>query len=151
MTTRDLDDLIALHAEPDVARFTSSFDREQAIELLQADQREWSERGHGLLAVTERSSGRFLGRTGLKFWPQFDETEVGWVLRPQVWGRGFATEAAQACIGWGFAHLESAYFTAMIRPENDRSIKVAERLHMTPSRHDRLFEVPVVVYVSHRP
>jgi RimJ/RimL family protein N-acetyltransferase len=151
MTMDDLDDLVALHAAPEVARFMDSFDRERAIERLRADQRDWSERGHGLLAVVDRVSGQFLGRTGLKYWPQFAETEVGRALRPEVWGRSLATEAARACIRWGFQELEVPYFTAMIRPDNQRSIKVAERLGMVSSRSDVLLDIPVVVYSLQRP
>ena len=131
MALADLDELVALHAEPEVVRFMGSLDREQAVERLDVDRRDWSERGHGLMAITERGNGRFLGRTGLKYWPEFGETEVGWVLRTDVWGQGLANEAAAACVRWGFENLSDPYFTAMIRPDNARSIKVAERLNMT--------------------
>jgi RimJ/RimL family protein N-acetyltransferase len=46
-----------------------------------------------VFAVLDRASGRFLGRAGLKYWSQFDETELGWVLRRDAWGRGYGTEA----------------------------------------------------------
>lgn len=68
------------------------------------------------------------------------------MLNPAVWGRGFATEAAHACAHWCFRNLDVPYLTAMIRPDNIRSIRVAERLGMTPLRHDVLLDIPVVVY-----
>jgi RimJ/RimL family protein N-acetyltransferase len=71
---------------------------------------------------------------------------VGWVLRREAWGQGFATEAARACAGWEFGNLDIPYLTAMIRPENEPSIRVAERLGMTPLRDDVLFDDAVVVY-----
>jgi RimJ/RimL family protein N-acetyltransferase len=82
----------------------------------------------------------------LKYWPQFDETEVGWVLHPSAWGHGFATEAGRACVEWGFGELGLPYLTAMIRPENSPSIRVAERLGMRARRRDVLLDLPVVVY-----
>jgi RimJ/RimL family protein N-acetyltransferase len=142
----DLDELVAIHAEPEVTRFWGPFDRLTVIEWMHLNQREWGERGHGRLAIVERATGRFLGRTGLKYFPEFRETEVGWLLRPDVWGHGFATEAAYACVGWGFRNLDGPYLTAMIRPDNLRSIRVAERLGMTPLRADVLLDEPVVVY-----
>jgi RimJ/RimL family protein N-acetyltransferase len=146
LTAEDLDELVAIHAEPEVVRFMGSFDRARTSEWMEQNQRDWTEHGYGRLAIVDRGTGRLLGRTGLKYWPQFRETEVGWVLRPDAWGQGFATEAALACVEWGFQNLDLPYVTAMIRPDNKRSIRVAERLGMTPLREDILLGDPVVVY-----
>jgi len=151
MQLDDLDELAALHADPEVARFVRPLDREEARLRLHRDGREWRERGHGLFAVLDRSDGAFLGRCGLKRWPQFGETEVGWALRPDVWGHGYATEAGRACIEWGFAQLDLPYVTAMIAPGNLRSRRVAERLGLTPLREDVLLGDPVVVHSIDRP
>ncbi len=86
----------------------------------------------------------------LKYWPQFDEAEVAWVLRREEWGHGYATEAARACADWGFREFAYPYLTAMIRPENARSVRVAERLGMTLLRDDSLFDVTVVVHFVER-
>ena len=150
MDLADLDEFAALHADPDVTQFVFAFDRKEAEERLHKDKDEWRQRGHGLLAVVDRTSGDFLGRAGLKYWPQFDETEVGWILSRDAWGHGYATEAARACIEWGLEQLELAYLTAMINPANGRSVRVADRLGMRPSREDELLGNPVVVYtISH--
>jgi len=150
MIMRDVDDLVALHADPEVSRYMRAFDREEAVERLRRDESDWREYGHGLFTLLASDDGRFLGRVGLKYWPQFDEAEVGWVLRREEWGRGYATEAARACADWGFREFAYPYLTAMIRAENARSIRVAERLGMTPRRDDTLFEVPVVVHAVER-
>jgi RimJ/RimL family protein N-acetyltransferase len=146
----DLDAFVALHAEPDVARFVRAFDRRQAQDRLRDDARQWAEHGHGMLAVLDRVSGRFLGRAGLRYWPQFDETELGWALRREAWGHGYATEAGRACIDWGFQQLPVEYLTAMIQPANARSIRVAERLGLQPLRPDILLDDPVQVYAVSR-
>jgi len=146
MTMHDMDDLVALHSEPEVREFMPAFDRDAMTERLRRDDAEWRECGHGLFALLSSDDGRFLGWVALKYWPQFDEAEVGWVLRPEQWGHGYATEAARACAAWAFREFEYPYLTAMIRPENTRSIRVAERLGMTPRREDLLFDIPVVVH-----
>jgi RimJ/RimL family protein N-acetyltransferase len=146
MEPSDLDEFAALHADPEVTRFIRPLDRAAARERLRLDESEWLERGHGLLAVLDRESGAFLGRCGLKYWPQFDETELGWALRRSAWGHGYATEAGRACIEWGFSELDVPYLTAMISPDNVRSVRVAERLGLTPLRDDVLLGDPVVVY-----
>ncbi len=113
---------------------------------LEASEREWRDRGYGMFAILDIETDRFLGRAGLKWWPQFGETEVGWALRPDSWGHGYASEAARACVEWGFGKLGLEYLTAMIRPDNVRSVKVAERLGMKPGRRELLLDVPVVVH-----
>jgi RimJ/RimL family protein N-acetyltransferase len=146
LTTAFLDEVAVMHAMPEVIRTMGTFGRASTRSRLELNEQEWRAYGYGLVAIIERATGRFLGRSGLKYWPQFDETEVGWVLRADVWGHGFATEAGRACVDWGFGSLEVPYLTAMIRPDNGRSIRVAERLGMAPLRSDVLFELPVTVY-----
>jgi RimJ/RimL family protein N-acetyltransferase len=142
----DVDEFVALHADPEVTRFIKPLDRAAAKERLHRDEREWLERGHGLLAVLDLKNGAFLGRCGLKYWSQFDETELGWVLRRSAWGRGYATEAGRACIEWGFSEFALPYLTAMTNTANVRSIQVAKRLGFSPLRDDLLLGDPVVVY-----
>jgi RimJ/RimL family protein N-acetyltransferase len=141
----DLDEVVRLHEDPEVARFMGSPDREWLVEWVEGSDREWTELGYGRMVVLDRVGGRFLGRTGLKHWPQFEETEVGWALRPEARGRGLATEAARAVLEWS-EQFELPYLTAMIRPDNAPSIAVAERLDLSPRREDELLGVPVVVY-----
>jgi RimJ/RimL family protein N-acetyltransferase len=53
--------------------------------------------------------------------------------------------------GVGFTTLDSDYFTAMIRPGNTTSVRVAERLGFTPLREEELLGNPVTVYSLNRP
>jgi RimJ/RimL family protein N-acetyltransferase len=145
----DLEEVVAMHEDPDVARF-NPLSRERAFERVRSNELQWAERGHGLFAVSDRTTGVFVGRVGLSYWPHFDETELGWTLRRQAWGLGYATEAAAACIGWGFSSLPLPYITAMIRPDNDRSQRVARRLGFSPLRDDELLGGPVTVYAITR-
>ena len=144
----DVDNFVNLYADPEVRRFISTaaaFDREEAMMRVASDDKEWAT-GHRTLMACERASGRFLGRIAVVDWAQFGETEVGWVFAPQGRGCGYATEAARAAQEWAFEHLEIPYVIALIRPDNARSIAVAERLGMAPIRDDELFGVPVTVY-----
>ncbi len=147
----DVDAFVDLHADPRVSRFVGAYSHQQALERLTAIERQWTERGHGLCAIELKSSGEFIGRSGLQYWEQFDEVELGWTLRADRWGRGYATEAAQACLDWGFARLDADYFTALVRPGNEASVKVAERLGFTPRREDHLHGRGVTVYAVGRP
>lgn len=146
----DLDDVLEIQTDPDIARFLGAMDREQAREWLAMTERAWAEVGYGRAAVIERSTGRFVGRAGLRYWPEFDETEVGWVLHRGAWGHGLATEAGHASLRWGFENLNVPYITAIINHENTRSIAVAQRLGMTPLREDTHYGEPVTVYAVRR-
>jgi len=144
----DVEALVELHADPEVRRFIPSaadFDRAIALARVGADAEDWNA-GRRMLIVCERATGRFLGRVGIIDWPQFGETEVGWVFASDARGHGYATEAGGAAQEWAFEHLAIPHVIALIRADNGPSIAVAERLGMAPSRNDQLFGVPVIVY-----
>ena len=102
-------------------------------------------RDHALAEIA-----RLLGRTGLQYFEQFAETELGWTLRRDAWGCGYATEAARACADWAFGEFEIPYLTSLIEPDNERSMKIAKRLGMTPLRHDFMLERSFIVYAVTR-
>jgi RimJ/RimL family protein N-acetyltransferase len=88
----------------------------------------WQLRGYGLFSVIEHSSGAWLGRAGPwrpEGWP---EPEIGWSLRRDAWGKGYATEAARAAMEWAFDVLGWVRVRHYITRENAASIAVAERL-----------------------
>ncbi|MEA2484163.1 MAG: hypothetical protein QOC55_2110 [Thermoleophilaceae bacterium] len=146
----DVDELVALHADAESRRFLGALDRDEALRRVRDSEREWRERGHGRAAIVHRESGRFLGRSGLKHITHFDEVEIAWALHRDVWGQGYATEAARAWIEWGFASLDAPYFTAMIEPQNERSFAVAARLGMTRLRDDVIIGRDIVVFAAQR-
>lgn len=150
VTMEDVDEFLALHEDPLVARFMGSYDRDGMVEWMQKGLDEWAERGHGRVVILDREGGRFLGRAGLKHWPQFGETEVGWALRPEFRGKGIATEAGEAALKWGFEQFDLSCITAMIQPENTASVRVAERLGLRPQRNDTLLGAQVVVHAISR-
>jgi RimJ/RimL family protein N-acetyltransferase len=142
----DFDDLVALQHDPVVLRWFGPATRDDLVKWIAAARKSWEERGHGRAAIFSVDDGTFLGRGGLRLWPQFGEVEVGWTLTAAARGRGIATEAGRAWLEWGFRELDVPYFTAMIDPANTASIAVAERLGMEPLRSDTLHGKPVTVY-----
>jgi RimJ/RimL family protein N-acetyltransferase len=142
----DLEDLVALHDDPAIVRVFGDTTREEMVDWIAVVRRDWEERGHGRVVIRDRDGGAFLGRTGLRFWPEFGEVELGWNLTEAARGRGVATEAGRAWLDWGFRELDVPYFTSMIDPWNTASIAVAERLGMTRLRDDELRGEPMLVY-----
>ena len=96
--------------------------------------RHWHERGFGLWVVEERASGELAGWVGPwhpTFVPELaDRVEIAWTLRRPFWGRGLATEGAEAAVAAAFSHLAVDEVISLIHPENRRSIAVARRLGM---------------------
>lgn len=143
-----LADLVALYADPEVARFLKPLDEDGHLKRINEAAQMWATRGHGRVAVLVRENGRFVGRSGLQYWPEHDEVEVTWALRRDAWGQGLATEAGGAWLRWGLEHLEVPYITAYIAPENLASRSVADRLGMSVLRTDVQHGREVLVYAA---
>jgi RimJ/RimL family protein N-acetyltransferase len=98
----------------------------------------WMLRGYSLFSVVDKASGEWLGRVGPwapEGWPG---TEIGWGLKRSAWGRGYAQEAAIACMDFAFDRLGWDEVIHVIVPENTRSLAVAQRLGSTLLRSARL-------------
>jgi len=93
----------------------------------------WPLLGFGYWLVEERETGEFVGEVGFADFKRDIEPalgpipELGWVLAPAKQGNGYATEAAQAALGWARKHFGSGSFACIINPENLPSIKVARK------------------------
>jgi RimJ/RimL family protein N-acetyltransferase len=148
---RDVEPLASLYADPEVVRYLRPLDTEGTRRQVTTFRREWHERGCGPFAIIDRSTGHFLGRSGLHYWPDLDETEVGWVLRRDVWGRGYATEAGRTSLDWGFREHRLRRIVAIVAVGNSASSAVAGRLGMSVLREDEIFDRPVIVYARSAP
>lgn len=142
---------VELHGDPRVNTFVGAYTVEEAVTRLRFVESQWAERGHGLFAVELREDGRFIGRSGLQYWDQWDEVEAAWTYRFDAQGKGYATEAAEAFLAWGWRNLDVETVTAMIVPRNTPSIRVAERLGFAPRRRADRFDHEVIVYELDRP
>lgn len=127
----------AMNADPEVMRHIASgpLDRHASEELRARLAHEWARAGHGLWALERRDDGALLGFCGLAL-PGFARglaagtVEVGWRLRRDAWGRGYATEAARAALDVAWRALDLAHVVSLVHPDNARSLAVCERLGM---------------------
>lgn len=90
----------------------------------------WVHRGFGMFILCEKSAPHSpIGMTGPWFPEGWPEQEIGWSLwSAEAEGRGFALEAAQAARGYAYGDLGWPTAVSYIRPENRRSIALAQRL-----------------------
>jgi RimJ/RimL family protein N-acetyltransferase len=130
----DRDDWAAMNADPEVMEyFPATLDRAQADAAFDRISGALAERGWGLWALDHE--GRFLGFTGLSpvgFEAAFTPaTEIGWRIRRDAWGHGFATEAARAVVAFAFDDLGIPELVSFTSVGNERSRAVMRRIGMT--------------------
>jgi RimJ/RimL family protein N-acetyltransferase len=142
----DLPGLIEVHAHPEVERFTGVWGEPEARGWLERVERCWDAHGYGRLVVLEKLTGALLGRSGLQWFDDLGEVELGWTLRREAWGRGYASEAARAGLAWAFRDFGHSYVTSRIEPANERSTNVATRLGMKVIRTDLWAGHPFLVH-----
>ncbi len=133
---RDLDDYAGLRGDPRTRVHSSTGvprTREEAEAELEHSNAAWREHGFGTWCLRDLN-GTFAGVIVAVPGRKDPETlEVGWVLAPDHWGRGLATEAARLVVADLFQRAEVERVTAFLRVENDASRRVAEKLGMTHS------------------
>jgi RimJ/RimL family protein N-acetyltransferase len=133
-TDDDVDLIVDLDADPEVRRYVQlhpTTRNEAAGEILPAWLRYYDRYpGYGFWAAIERASGEFIGwfhlRPGLSD-PRDDEPELGYRLRRDAWGKGYATEGSRALIDRAFTELGAVRVWAETMAVNAASRRVMEK------------------------
>ena len=98
-----------LNNDPDVIRYTYDpiTDLEHASEVLEKTiLPQYALYNHGRWAVHIKPDNlEFIGWCGLKYRPERNEIDLGYRFKKSAWGKGYATEAAYACLKYGFEKL----------------------------------------------
>lgn len=141
----DLDALGEVFAKVEVWRFPygRGFSREQTEAFLEQQLEQWEACGFGLWLLALRASGRVGGFVGLSvphFLPEIlPAVEVGWRLDPDLWGQGYATEAARVALREAFTTLRLDQVCSVPQEDNPPSARVCLRLGM---RFERRVAIP---------
>jgi RimJ/RimL family protein N-acetyltransferase len=137
----DLDPVATMDGDPEVMRYIgdgSTRTREQVAGGLARAREGWEERGFGLFAVEVRETGELAGWVGLAvpdFLPEvLPAVEIGWRLRREHWGRGYATEAAREVLAFGFGEVGLEEIISIVDVRNQASLRVTTKLGMRPKR-----------------
>jgi [ribosomal protein S5]-alanine N-acetyltransferase len=130
MRAADLDDLRRMHRDPVLMASIGGVRGDDETRLYLAEQLgHWEAHHIGIWMAHESATDRLAGRGGLRL-ALIDghaETELAYVLVPDVWGRGLATELARACLGVAFDVLGCADVIAYTAPANAASRRVMEK------------------------
>ncbi|WP_341850266.1 GNAT family N-acetyltransferase [Neorhizobium sp. CSC1952] len=91
----------------------------------------YAENGFGLWGMVEKASGELIGDCGitLQKTPSGMEPEIGYHLRREWLGRGYAFEAASACRDFGLYKLGFGRIVSIVSPDNIPSLRAAARVH----------------------
>ena len=111
----------------------------------------WEEHKLGWWALEPCSENKLIGWSGLQYLPETEEVEVAYLLSRPYWGRGLATEAATACLQYGFEELELERIIGLVHPGNMASQRVIEKLGMSFVDQARYFGIDVYRYVIEHP
>jgi [ribosomal protein S5]-alanine N-acetyltransferase len=132
-TIEDATLLYQLNLDPEVIRYTGDpiKDIAHAKEVLeQIILPQYVLYNHGRWAVHTKPGLEFIGWCGLKARPERNEIDLGYRFIKQAWGKGYATEAAFACIKYGFEKLYLPRIVGRAMPGNLGSLRVLEKCGM---------------------
>jgi RimJ/RimL family protein N-acetyltransferase len=143
-------DIAPFHAictDPEVmATLGPPLSHAETVALVARMKAHQNEHGHCFWALERREDAGLIGWCGVirgTAGPVAGKAEIGWRLARNCWGRGYASEAARASIGWAFENLADPAVWAITASRNGRSQAVMERLGMV--RHPELdFDHPKV-------
>lgn len=133
-TQDDFDRLFLLLSSPAVMRYCSGpVGREETHKWLDTAIRCYKEYGYDFWAVFEKDTGDFLGAAGIMNQEVDGRKEdcLAFMIGQQYWNRGYATEAAAACVRFAFESLKLERLIATAEPENGKSVNVLTKIGMT--------------------
>lgn len=137
----DADAFAALNADPVVMEhFPACLSRAESDAMMARIRQQIANQGWGLWAIELPGVCSFIGYCGLQTVlfdaPFTPAVEIGWRFAQAYWGQGYAFEAAQAALSFGFEGLNLPEIVSFTVPANERSWRLMERLGMTHNPAD---------------
>jgi len=123
------------------------------VAYLEMNVKHWADHGFGMWMLRDAASSTIVGRAILRHLDVegADEVEVGYGFLPEYWGRGLATEIAQACVRIGFEQLGLSSLVAITTPMNLASQRVMTKAGLAYERNIIHAGVPHVLFRIRRP
>jgi RimJ/RimL family protein N-acetyltransferase len=131
-TAADVESLHSVCSDPDVMRYVGDgapWSRERTGQFIEKAVATEQTHGYCRWPLITKDAGLLAGFCG--FVSAREGAEMGWRLGSQCWGRGLATEAAQAVLKFGVDSLGFRRVTATVHCDNQASLRVAEKLGMS--------------------
>ena len=137
ISAADLDNIHQLHSYPETDKY-NTLGIPENIQTTENILKEWlilqkvNPRQSYIFSIKENKKNEFIGLITLTLGkPNFKNAEVWYKVSPDYWGKGFATEALNQILNFGFTHLALHRIEAGCAVENIASTKVLEKAGMT--------------------
>ena len=132
----DLENFHFLETDETILKYYGNYPKRNILEtkdLLNYVIAQYEKFNTGRLAIIHKINNEYMGWCGIKYNEQqrYNYTnyyDLGYRLKPEFWGKGFATEASKVCIQYGFEELKINKIHAIVNIENKPSINVIEKL-----------------------
>lgn len=128
-----------LNLDKEVLKYTGdhSFNSVHEAEEFLSNYHHYKKYGYGRWAVIQKQDEAFLGWCGLKCTLATNEVDIGFRFFKKYWNKGFATEAAEACLKIGFEKFNITSIVGRAMIKNKPSIKVLEKIGLV---YDKPFD-----------
>lgn len=133
----DLDGMFELDSNPEVHKYLGNNPvktKAESQKILESVLRQYEERGIGRWAAIEKSSGDFIGWSGIRLNTEYNMNgftkyyDVGYRLIKRYWGKGYATESGKKALGYAFNVMNINELYATTHLKNQASHKVLLKL-----------------------
>ncbi|MCP1300004.1 GNAT family N-acetyltransferase [Chryseobacterium sp. S0630] len=131
----DFERMFLMDSDPEVMKYLGEpvATKEESKEVIKMIQKQYEENGVGRLAVIEKESGLLIGWCGLKLLTSpingyVNTLDLGYRFIPEFWGKGYATEAAERILEYGFNELNTNAIYAYADSENAGSKYILGKL-----------------------
>jgi len=135
----DASDLFELNKNPNVHKYLwqkPEQDIDESIKVIEYVQRQYKENNIGRFATILKETGEFIGWTGIKFVNDHVENgntnfyDYGYRLDEKFWNKGYATEATQFWLDYGFKEMKIEVMNAYTHSENGASNHILQKAGM---------------------
>lgn len=134
-TPEDIAPFTAMCADPEVMKyFPATLTKEETKKLIARFQERYEQDGYTYYAVAVKETGAFIGFCGMLMQtyasPFTPNVDIGWRLEKAAWGKGYATEAAKACLALAKEKLGIKTIISVASQTNTSSINVMQKIGM---------------------
>jgi [ribosomal protein S5]-alanine N-acetyltransferase len=135
LTTTDAQGMFELDSDPEVHKYLGNkpiTNIEECLKTIEMVKKQYHENGIGRFAMIEKSSGSFIGWSGIKYITEpinnhVNFYEVGYRIIQKYWGKGYATESTKASLYFAFNQLNAKEVYGITNVENLKSVRVLEK------------------------